>query len=74
MTSTIDYALDSDLQLEVDAEHPRVRERLRWKQGYKTGHHVQAMKTIHAINDLRNSSGYVSAEDLLQAIRLEWTS
>lgn len=74
MTSTMDYAVDNDMQTPMDSDNSRIREKLRWKQGYKTGHHVQAMKTISAIDRLRNSSGYVSADELLEAIRLEWTS
>ena len=74
MIDTLQYALESDMREDLPLSTSRNKETARWKQGYKTGHHVQGMKTLSAIDRLVNTHGYVSAEELRKAIKAEWKS
>ena len=74
MINMMQYALENDMREDLASSTQRNKETARWKQGYKTGHHVQGMKTLSAIDRLVNVHGYVSAEDLREAIKAEWKS
>lgn len=74
MIDMLQYALENDMREDLDSSTQRTKETARWKQGYKTGHHVQGMKTLAAIDRLVNAHGYVSADDLREAIKAEWKS
>lgn len=74
MIDMLQYALENDLREDSGSGTQRTKETARWKQGYKTGHHVQGMKTLAAIDRLVNAHGYVSADALREAIKAEWKS
>jgi hypothetical protein len=64
-------ALEVDFLTEVEGNTARLRERVRWRQGFKVAQKTQNDRLVEIIEDYRQWWDMVTPDMLLDAIRLE---